>query len=136
METLRGSAEGNDRVFLVGSILQPEDASLISDDRSPHHPDKQVVKRVIALEGDRVYTRAPYPLPTAEVPPGHVWVEGDGGKQSLDSHHYGPISKSLITGKIVYVVLPWSSFGTVRWDQYKGKTRVIKGQSHERLEWT
>ena len=136
VETVRGSAEGNDRIFLVGAPLQLVRPSLMSDGRSPYHPDKQVVKRVIALEGDRVYTRAPYPLPIAEVPPGHIWVEGDGGKQSLDSHHYGPISKSLITGKIDYVVLPWSSFGTVRWDQYKGKTKVIKGQSHERLEWT
>ena len=136
METVRGFEEGNDRVFLVSALLQPEGASLISDNRSPYHPDKQVVKRVIALEGDRVYTRAPYPFPIADVPPGHVWVEGDGGHQSLDSHHYGPISKSLITGKIVYVVLPWSSFGAVRWDHYKGKTRVIKGRSHGGLEWT
>jgi mitochondrial inner membrane protease subunit 2 len=116
--------------------FKSENTSLTVDGRSPYHPEKQVVKRVIALEGDRVYTRAPYPLPIADVPPGHVWVEGDGGKQSLDSHHYGPIAKSLITGKIVYVVLPWSSFGTVRWDQYKGKTRVIKGQSQERLKWS
>jgi inner membrane protease subunit 2 len=134
METVRGSTEGNDCVFLVGALLHPEDTSLMSYYRSPYHPEKQVVKRVVALEGDRVCTRAPYPFPIADVPPGHVWVEGDGGNQSLDSHHYGPISKNLITGKIVYVVLPWSSFGTVRWDQYRGKTRVIKGQSHERLE--
>ena len=83
METGRGSAEGNDCVFLVGALVQPIDTSLTSDDRSPYHPEKQVVKRVIALEGDRVYTRAPYPFPIADVPPGHVWVEGDGGKQSL-----------------------------------------------------
>lgn len=93
------------------------------------------MKRVIALEGDKVYTRAPYPFSTAVVPTGHVWVEGDGGKQSLDSNTYGPISKSLITGKIVYVVWPWSSFGTIRWDQFRGKTKVVEAQDHERLEW-
>jgi inner membrane protease subunit 2 len=85
-----------------------------------------------------VHTRAPYPFPTMQVPSGHVWVEGDGGrgKQSVDSNTYGPISKNLITGKITYVMWPWKSFGPVQWEQFKGKTRVIKGQDHERLRWS
>lgn len=131
METNRGSAKGNDCDFLVGNLYQLENASLTIARRSPFHPEVQVVKRIIALEGDKVYTRAPYPFPLADVPPGHVWVEGDGGKSSLDSNTYGPISKSLITGKVIYMVLPWSSFGPIRWDQFKGKTKVIKGQRHE-----
>jgi len=92
------------------------------------HPDKLAIKRVIALEGDRVYTRSPYPFPIAEVPEGHVWVEGDGGggRKSLDSNTYGPISKSLITGRITHVLWPRSSFGPVHWWEFKGKTRVIK----------
>jgi inner membrane protease subunit 2 len=109
-------------------FLQFEYLHLLIGSRSPFHPEVQVVKRIVALEGDRVYTRAPYPLPLADVSPGHVWVEGDGGPNSLDSNYYGPISMSLITGKVIYVLLPRSSFGPVRWDQFRGKTKVIKGQ--------
>ncbi len=100
------------------------------------HPDKQVVKRIIALDGDRVVTRAPYPHPIAEVPAGHIWVEGDGGhggKRSLDSNTYGPISKSLLTGRITHVLWPWNSFGPVRWWEFKGKTKVIERQEHDRF---
>ncbi|PQE22911.1 mitochondrial inner membrane protease subunit 2 protein [Rutstroemia sp. NJR-2017a BBW] len=72
---------------------------------------------------------APYPYPYADVPAGHVWLEGDnaGPNKSLDSNHYGPISMSLITGQLKYIVWPRSSFGHIRWWEFKGKTRVIKG---------
>jgi inner membrane protease subunit 2 len=104
--------------------------------RSPYHPNTQVVKRVIALEGDKVITRSPYPQPIAEVPPGHVWVEGDGGSQtSLDSNHYGPIAQSLIIGRVTHVLWPWSSFGPIRWWEFKGKTKVLQAGTERRLEW-
>jgi inner membrane protease subunit 2 len=61
-----------------------------------------------------------------EVPAGHVWVEGDGGARSLDSNTYGPISKSLIVGRIVLAIWPWSIFGRIRWEDYRGKTKVVK----------
>ncbi|RDW64215.1 LexA peptidase [Coleophoma crateriformis] len=97
---------------------------------SPDHPEVLAVKRVIALPGDKVYTRAPYPYPTAIVPSGHVWVEGDNRDReaSKDSNYYGPISMSLITGKVTHVLYPWSSFGSVKWWEFKGKTRVIKAR--------
>ena len=91
------------------------------------------VKRVIALEGDSVQTRSPYPVPTAEVPPGHVWVEGDNrdGNKTLDSMHYGPISINLIEGQITHVLWPWKSAGPISWWQFKGRTKVYKA----RREW-
>jgi inner membrane protease subunit 2 len=100
--------------------------------RSPNHPERLAIKRIIALEGDKVDTKAPYPYPTAQVPEGHVWVEGDNAKSSMDSNTYGPISKNLITGKLVYVIWPWSKFGNVNWEEFKGKTRVKKGGYQER----
>ena len=106
--------------------------------RSPHNPNNIAIKRVIALEGDKVFTRGPYPYPIAEVPPGHVWVEGDGGnggQPSLDSHYYGPIAISLIFGRVTHVVYPWKHSGPIRWWEFRGKTKVIQGNPEERLTW-
>jgi inner membrane protease subunit 2 len=79
-----------------------------------------------------VQTRAPYPIPIAEVPKGHVWVEGDNkdGRKTLDSLHYGPISMSLIQGKVTHIVTfefpTLLRFNSIRWWEFKGRTRVIK----------
>jgi inner membrane protease subunit 2 len=35
-----------------------------------------LVKRILALPGDRVHTLPPYPDQVVTVPPGHAWVEG------------------------------------------------------------
>jgi len=63
-------------------------------DRSPKDPEKMLIKRVIGIEGDTVFTRPPYPFKTAVVPVGHVWVEGDDGVHSIDSNTYGPVRTS------------------------------------------
>ncbi|APA07382.1 hypothetical protein sscle_02g021520 [Sclerotinia sclerotiorum 1980 UF-70] len=84
--------------------------------RSPYRPENLVVKRIIALEGDRVYTRAPYPYPIADIQAGHVWVEGDNNadaRNSLDSNHYGPIAVNLINGKLTRVLWPWGVWGVL-----------------------
>ncbi|KAL8915682.1 MAG: hypothetical protein Q9172_006763 [Xanthocarpia lactea] len=62
--------------------------------RSPANPDTVAVKRVIALEGDTVVTRDPYPIPRQEVSLGHVWVEGEHPEHtrwSYDSNTYGAV---------------------------------------------
>ena len=110
---------------------------LTSIRRSPSHPEVLVIKRIIALEGDKVYTRAPCPLPIVPIPANHVWVEGDNrdGRKSLDSNHYGPIPISLITGKVTHILWPWNSSGAIRWWEFKGKTRVIKGRREDAPQW-
>lgn len=89
-----------------------------------------IVKRIVAVEGDHVQTRQPYPFPTAQVPVGHVWVEGDHpeDKKTLDSNTYGPVAKSLIVGKVKAVVWPWSKTGFIRWQDYRGSSRVMERQ--------
>lgn len=84
--------------------------------RSPTHPEVVAVKRVVALEGDLVKTKAPYPISTVKIPPGHIWVEGDGPPgSSLDSNTYGPVSKRLLTGRVTHIVYPFRKFGPVKW---------------------
>lgn len=88
--------------------------------RSPFHPETVAVKRVVALEGDVIKTKAPYPVLTVKVPAGHVWVEGDGPPgSSLDSNTYGPVSKRLLTGKVTHVVYPFKKFGAIDWRDYQ-----------------
>ncbi|KAL0637248.1 hypothetical protein Q9L58_003732, partial [Maublancomyces gigas] len=45
--------------------------------RSPLDPETVAVKRVIALEGDMVKVRGPYPVKIVTIPEGQMWVEGD-----------------------------------------------------------
>lgn len=65
--------------------------------RSPNDPERMIIKRIVAMPGDVVLTRPPYPFPEAEVPPAHVWVEGEDRTHSLDSNNYGPVSRFLAT---------------------------------------
>ncbi|POR31444.1 Mitochondrial inner membrane protease subunit 2 [Tolypocladium paradoxum] len=93
--------------------------------RSPTHPETVAVKRVVALEGDVVRTKPPYPMATVRVPQGHVWVEGDGPPgSSLDSNTYGPVSRRLLTGRVTHIVYPLSKFGAVRWWEHEGRPLV------------
>ena len=61
------------------------------------------MKRIVALEGDVVATRAPHPFPSETVPLGHVWVEGEHPERrmSLDSNDYGPVSGRCLCDDLV-----------------------------------
>ncbi|TPX32470.1 hypothetical protein SmJEL517_g04484 [Synchytrium microbalum] len=41
-----------------------------------------------------------------QVPPGHIWVQGDNSSNSKDSREYGPIPMGLIRGKVFCRVFP------------------------------
>jgi len=47
------------------------------------------------------HTHFDWPL---QVPPGHVWLEGDNPKESLDSRYYGPVPLALIQGRVTHQV--------------------------------
>lgn len=92
------------------------------------------VKRVIAIEGDRVriefgralvndgaeQTAAPLLTSDADVslgeitvPPGHVYVLGDNRPVSLDSRFYGPVPLEAVAGRLVLVFAPVTRAGAV-----------------------
>ncbi|XP_061670286.1 mitochondrial inner membrane protease subunit 1 isoform X6 [Syngnathoides biaculeatus] len=70
--------------------------------KSLFDPNMNVCKRVIGLEGDKVYMSGPSNLFKTQtyVPKGHVWLEGDNLGNSTDSRSYGPVPYALIRGRV------------------------------------
>lgn len=114
-------------------------------DRSPRNPEVLAIKRIIGLPGDEVTPR-PSSSPTVTsysshfpdfvhpthpqiVPYNHVWVEGDANdtSKSLDSNTYGPISMSLITGRVVGVIWPWERRRWLRWQLWDPDVEQASG---------
>ena len=103
---------------------------------SPLRPDVFAVKRVVALAGDAVPRGSPRQDSRSlavgadagadddggeedvvrVVPPGHVWVEGDNARVSVDSKTYGPVSCGLVVARAAVVVWPWNRAGTRPWE--------------------
>ncbi|KAH9871129.1 hypothetical protein J1614_006703 [Plenodomus biglobosus] len=128
----------------------------------PHRPSEISIKRVVGLPGDTVYPLRGYALdPEARatrleglpdglvdrdedavsageevgkvvVPYGHLWIEGDNWRKSLDSNDFGPISKGLVIGKARWVWRRWWSFeevGDAREMGDRRRTRVVEGKA-------
>ena len=73
--------------------------------KSPLEPERIICKRVIGLPGDIVCVdptggKAPS-SEHVKIPKGHVWISGDNAAWSRDSRDYGPVSISLIQGRII-----------------------------------
>ncbi len=105
--------------------------------RDPIDPNKVLIKRLIANEGstvdlkngyvyvDGVKIAEPYVsgqitepeanasnlgLPISypyTVPEGYVWVMGDNRGNSLDSRAFGPVQKSAITSRALWIIWPF-----------------------------
>jgi signal peptidase I len=101
----------------------------------PLDPEKSYIKRVIALPGDRLridrgtvwlngqrlreeYVPEEYrdtvSMREMTVPPGHYFMMGDHRCISSDSRTFGPVERSLIFGKAVFVMWPARDAGVVR----------------------
>ena len=106
----------------------------------PSDPEEMGVKRVLATEGDFVIrdlrrvgreNTHGHKMGMAEVPPivkvpeGHIWVEGDNWRDSLDSNDFGPISLTLVVGKAVGILWPFTRFGDIPQRPEKEKSRAM-----------
>ncbi|KAE8138493.1 peptidase S24/S26A/S26B/S26C [Aspergillus pseudotamarii] len=99
--------------------------------RSPANPGHIAIKRVVGLPGDRITTRDPCMKPSQIVPFNHVWLEGDAAdpKRSLDSNTYGPVSISLITGRVMAVMYP--RFRMLKWTDWE--QGLVEGDDERKL---
>ena len=103
--------------------------------RYPRDPEKSYIKRVIALPGDRLridsgrvwlngrrldesYVPEVYrdtrSMPQMVVPEDTYFMMGDHRSISSDSREFGPVDRSLIYGKAVFVYWPTRDAGVVR----------------------
>jgi signal peptidase I len=105
--------------------------------KSPNEPH-QLIKRLIALEGDKVEVKdgkvyvngelsligLPEEPDTPDgtlpeytdltVPEGYVYVLGDNRPYSHDSTEFGPIKSSWIKGRAIFRFYPFSKFGKLK----------------------
>jgi signal peptidase I len=101
----------------------------------PRDPEKSYIKRVIALPGDRLRIdrgvvwvngkrqvedyvpeefRDTKSAAEMVIPPGFYYMMGDHRSISSDSREFGPVERSLIYGKAVFVYWPTRDAGVVR----------------------
>lgn len=100
--------------------------------RSPENPREDLIKRVIAVEGQKVevnHGRAivndrpkeePYisgpddtSLAPQEVPRGRIFVLGDNRPNSTDSRRIGTIDRAVVKGKAVLIWWPFAKFAAL-----------------------
>lgn len=131
--SMRPTLEEGDRILinrLTYHFREPRAGDIIVF-RSPLDPREDLVKRVVAVGGDRVSilggvlyvngraVEEPYllerpfhgTLPELEVPAGHVFVLGDNRNNSGDSRLFGPVDRDAIIGTAFFIYWPlgrWS----------------------------
>jgi signal peptidase I len=128
--------EDSDRLFINKFVYHVE--SIERGDvvvfHYPRDPEKSYIKRVIALPGDRLWIdhgqvwlngkplREDYvPLEYRDsrsmaqtvVPGGAFFMMGDHRSISSDSREFGPVERSLIYGKAVFIYWPARNVGVV-----------------------
>lgn len=129
--------EDRDRLFInkfVYHISSIERGDIVVF-RYPRDPDKSYIKRVIALPGDRIridrgtvyvngkalsesYVPEQYrdsrSMESMVIPDDAYFMMGDHRSISSDSREFGPVERSLIYGKAVFVYWPARDAGVVR----------------------
>jgi nickel-type superoxide dismutase maturation protease len=84
--SMRPTLEPGDRV-LVLRFARPRAGDLVAL-RDPRKPERIVVKRVASVEGVA------------------LTVLGDNSDASTDSRHFGPVSRDLVRGRVVFRYAP------------------------------
>ena len=93
--------------FTTRFLRQPRKNEVIMAE-NPFKPGYTIVKRVLFLEGElaEFWSHRESKLIKVEIPPGHIWVEGDNKENSKDSREFGPLPLALVDGIVRYRVWP------------------------------
>ena len=104
-----------------------------------HHPAKEatICKRIIGMPGDIIVRTDGGESGSGVceetnhriVPPGHLWIEGDNTRNSLDSRSYGTVPASLVIGKVICRLWPLRDYfslgkdanGTEHWTRVSAR---------------
>lgn len=134
-ESMEPNLFEEDRVLRTKAYTTPHRGDVVIVDFGDGAGREDIVKRVIAVEGDTVeviddvaivngfaedVSRVLIDAGRGErrdpevVPKGHVYVMGDNRPISLDSRFVGPLPLERIRGRAVFVFLPPDRFGLVR----------------------
>jgi len=83
--------------------------------KSPTTNGQTVCKRIIGMPGDQLdgYHREHVWNETRSVPAGHVWLEGDNRRNSMDSRNYGPVPLALVQSRVLCKLWPLSEAGAI-----------------------
>jgi len=140
MDSMTPTLLEDDRMIVRSVFYSPRRGDVVIFAKQEFQDGTALVKRIIALEGDRVaintetgivyvndvaldepYTNGPtnmagnisYPY---TVPPGHVFVIGDNRNHSLDSRHIeiGSVDERELIGQVVAVITPFDRAGFLR----------------------
>jgi len=129
--------EDQERIFINKFVYHwgPVERGDIVVFHYPRDPSKSYIKRVIAVEGDRVridagrvylngsavpepYVPAEYDdfrsYPEIKIPAHSYFLLGDHRTSSSDSRDFGPVDQRYIYGKAVFVYWPMDKLGKLR----------------------
>ena len=138
--SMNPTLNNSDKMLVSGLFYKPKVGDVVVFKKDEYNPNKALVKRVIAIEGqeinidfdrgivyvDGVALEEDYinELTTTKldfigpqtVPDGCVFVMGDNRNMSTDSRksEIGMVDNRLIIGKVYCVIFPLSSFGLVK----------------------
>src|SRR4051794_31639119 len=129
--------EDQERIFVNKFVyrLEPVSRGDIVVFHYPRDPSKSYIKRIVAVEGDRVVIdrgrvyvngyllRESYvppafadsrSVPEFQVPAHSYFVLGDHRSMSSDSRDFGPVDQGYIVGKAVFIYWPMDKLGILR----------------------
>lgn len=128
-----GSSKSKDVVLLWKlGVKDPQNLNLndVVFLKSPISPDQLYIKRIKAVQGDKILARYPWGSGNGGkfsnvggmngstnsnqvlIPRGHIWVEGD-NVHSIDSNTYGSVSSGMVVGKAVWRIWPPQRWGPI-----------------------
>lgn len=86
--------------------------------KSPRAPQEYICKRVVAMEGDRVFNVRQNSF--SSIKRGHIWLEGDNKTDSVDSRSYGQVPYGLLRGRAFFVLWPLNRLGPLGMPEEEG----------------